>query len=652
MCAVVRPRSLVFGALICAGSLELAAQSPVKGSAKPAGFRLLARANALFAINRVSCSLNATGDICFQPPGRAAGGFWPRGTINHYIFNSGFQIAGVVGGTESFPWRGDTTGAHFFDGSGQVHGVPVRLIHSSTDPDDQANWPDAALVPDEPGNANVFHPLLRRRTNAGQGDVWWLTWEGDPRESRGRKHPLGVLLEQRGMGWNFPAGNEDIIYFLFTIYNITSTEPTDYSAVRAPLREILLEKAKEFQELNEREFEISLPDRGYPIEAAYVAFAADMDVGQFDLNYASVNVPFALGYTYDHRFSQPPGWTFDPDIFEPPFFAGSGFAGVKYLSSPRDSLGRELGLTNFSGYEGAGAFVDPAGVLQNYRYLSGRLDPGRDPQCNTGNPAVTRICYINQGFPSDMRFFQSTGPLTIPPGGSATVAVAYIFAAPVAVQSCSPPCDVRPGDPTILGDAARMAGGVNVVDSMTGYAGHEDVNQDGVVEQREFRVISRSLLDKALVAQAVFDNQFLLPFAPEAPPFYLIPGDNQVTVLWQPSPSETQGDPFFSTANSPTTTPPEGGPPVFNPLYDPNYRQFDVEGYRVYRGRVDSPSELNLIAQFDYTGTFIRDFQGQINPVPGCAPELGINTIDVVGSDTTFGCRQTSIACNPAWRPP
>ena len=26
-----------------------------------------------------------------------------------------------------------------------------------------------------------------------------------------------------------------------------------------------------------------------------------------------------------------------------------------------------------------------------------------------------------------------------------------------------------------------------------------------------------------------------------------------------------------------------------NPQYDPNYRQFDVEGYRVYRGRVDSP---------------------------------------------------------------
>ena len=44
----------------------------------------------------------------------------------------------------------------------------------------------------------------------------------------------------------------------------------------------------------------------------------------------------------------------------------------------------------------------------------------------------------------------------------------------------------------------------------------------------------------------MFNVRFLLPFAPEAPDFFLIPGDNQVTVLWQPSPTETTGDPFFA----------------------------------------------------------------------------------------------------------
>ncbi|MEZ0334604.1 MAG: hypothetical protein ACAI18_11390, partial [Gemmatimonadales bacterium] len=64
------------------------------------------------------------------------------------------------------------------------------------------------------------------------------------------------------------------------------------------------------------------------------------------------------------------------------------------------------------------------------------------------------------------------------------------------------------------------------------------------------------------------------------------------------------------------------------PLYDPNFRANDVEGYRIYRGRVDNPSELVLLAQFDQApdaatgkGLFL-DFRGLLNPDPGCAPEL------------------------------
>jgi hypothetical protein len=64
---------------------------------------------------------------------------------------------------------------------------------------------------------------------------------------------------------------------------------------------------------------------------------------------------------------------------------------------------------------------------------------------------------------------------------------------------------------------------------------------------------------------------------------------------------------------------------VANPLYDPNYRSSDVEGYRVYRGRVDSPNSMQLLAQFDYLGTFIPDFAGQVNPTTDCAPELGVD---------------------------
>jgi hypothetical protein len=169
----------------------------------------------------------------------------------------------------------------------------------------------------------------------------------------------------------------------------------------------------------------------------------------------------------------------------------------------------------------------------------------------------------------------------------------------------------------------------------TGYNG--DVNPaNGVADQGEFALpVAGSLLGKALVAQTVFNLGFLLPFAPEAPNFWLVPGNNQVTVLWSPSPTEQSGDPFFTVANAPTIANPETGLPEANPLYDPNYRQLDVEGYRVYRGRVDSPNELSLVAQFDYSGTSMLDFQAQVNPTAGCAPELGINTETVVPTPTT-----------------
>jgi len=377
-----------------------------------------------------------------------------------------------------------------------------------------------------------------------------------------------------------------------------------------------------------------------------------MDVAEAGANFSSVNVPFALGYVYEHTFAGAEGWTFDPAIFSPPFFPGAGFVGVKYLKSPIVN-GAEVGLTLFSNTINGGAFDDAQNTIQLFRYLSNNINPAAgDAPCNTGNPQDTKICFVNNTAPDDMRFFQSSGPLTLGPGQFGTIAVAYIFAPPVAVGDCSGPgtCDVFPGDPTRL-SALATADNANTVDSVAGFRGYDgDDDGNGLPDQGEFSApVAGSLLGKALVAQSVFDFGFLLPFAPEAPPFFLIPGNNQVTVLWQPSATETSGDPFFAVASQPTITDPVTGIVGPNPLYDPNYRQFDVEGYRVYRGRVDSPNELSLVAQFDYAGTLIRDFTSQVSfngqLQTGCAPELGINTVtitpnpdDPTVSDTTFGC--------------
>ena len=102
-------------------------------------------------------------------------------------------------------------------------------------------------MPAGDASQELFDPLLRGRVSASQGDVWFLSWEGNPAFSAGREHPLGILVEQRGLGCNFPAGNEDILYFIYTFYNVTASDPAAYAAVRPGMREILVEAGQRFQ---------------------------------------------------------------------------------------------------------------------------------------------------------------------------------------------------------------------------------------------------------------------------------------------------------------------------------------------------------------------------------------------------------------------
>jgi hypothetical protein len=622
---------------------------------KPGAFRLFSSAITVLVTNRVQCRIASDGQVCATGSSTVGGGIWPRGSADQYVFGSGINIGGIIeaGDKSVNGFAGDTAGAFFNNTAGGNNGEEVLPVFTTADAGDAANWPAAARVPCSAASASgpcidealgidpqgdLFDPALQGGIAASQGDLWFLSWEGNPSRLESRAHPLGILVETRAIGWNFPSGNEDILYFLYTFYNITSTNPADYTAIRPALREVLLQKAADFQALNTARFGINLPAGGYTIKDFYAAFVADMDVAVASANYASVNVPFQMGYTYEHTFSEAGsraiGWTFDPAIFgSAPFFNGPGFVGVKYLGSPLNpETNAPVGLTLFGTFSNStGSVQDPNDEKQLYRFITGRLLP-QDGACSLPDPLASKICYVNIGSSADMRFFQSSGPINLPPGGSGTITVAYIFAPPVSVGGCpGVNCDVKPANSTanldILGNPARMASGVNAIDTVTGYLGFTNggpLDTDPTkVTQDEISAVPGSLLGKAKVAQAVFDGKFLLPFAPERPEFFLVPGNNQVTVLWARSGTETRPDPFFQVASQPTIN----GTP--NALYDPNFRGFDVEGYRIYRGRTDSPTELQLIAQFDYAPSadgkgVMTDFRSLVNPSPTCAPELAV----------------------------
>jgi hypothetical protein len=659
-CQRVVVRAVVAAVALGATVASTAVAKP--GPSKPGGFRLFSSAQNIFVANRVQCRVFSSGQICATGSSTVGGGIWPRGTADQYVFGSGINIAGVIapGDKSVNGFAGDTAGAFFNNTAGGDNGQEVRPIFASADATDAANWPDAARVPCQAttvtgpcvDNAlgsdpqgDLYDAALQGGVAASQGDLWFVSWEGDPSRLESRAHPLGIAVETRALGWNFPTGNEDIIYFVYTFYNITSTIPADYAAIRPAMRDVLLEKAADFQALNTAKYGINLPVGGYTINKLFAAFVADMDVAAADGNYASVNVPFAMGYTYEHTFGEAAarsiGWSFDPAIFgSAPFFNGPGFVGVKYLRSPvNPATGEEVGLTLFGTFSrSSGSLQDPGDDKQLYRYITGGLTPS-DGACSLADPLASKICFVNIGSAADMRFFESSGPITLAPGGSGTIVVAYIFAPPVSVGGCpGAGCDVKPansnGNLTILGDPARMASGVNAIDTVTGYLdninGQPRIIPPGTVPvpdpdpahvtQDEFVTQPGSLLGKALTAQSIFDGKFLLPFAPERPEFFLVPGNNQVTVLWARSATEDPAhpDPFFQIASQPG-----------NPLYDPNFRGNDVEGYRIYRGRTNSPSELQLIAQFDYAPSadgkgIFKDFRSLVNPTATCAPELGV----------------------------
>jgi hypothetical protein len=627
MKVLLRSRSLAAGGLL---ALALAALIPATAAAKPEpgarprGFRLFARSLGAITVNRVYLGLNsAKGNIGVDSSNSSTigGGFWPKGSGNQFVFNSGLQVAGKVdnpGGA----WDGDVTGAFFFDPKGNTeHGSNVQNIYNFQNPADAGAWPDAARVPVEINEAdNFYNPILRGLASASQGDVWFVTWDGDPTLRGGRPHPLGVAVESRGLAWNYPTGNEDIVYFTFSFYNVTASDPNVYSGVRPAIRPIMQQLGAQFVSSNSSAFRVVLPAGGYAIDSLFSAFAADMDVSNAGSNFCSVNIPFALGFCYEHTFTFDPtsGEQYDdPTIWGPPFFGGPGFVGVKYLRSPTGAGEIQLFSNTINSATG---FRDPQNVFQLFRYLSGNLSTALGDQvCNVSGGRAVGICFINPSA-DDARFYQSSTALNLQPGAFGSIVVAYIFAAPVAIPGFAPSgsTDITPGNPVLLTNSALLTLGANTIDSLTGFNGYNDFESPDTVTQKEFTTIPGSLLDKALKAQIIFDNGFLLPFAPTTPNFYLIPGDNSVSIVWQPSASEVQGDPYYVVASNP------GTPTEPNLLYDPNYRQYDVEGYRIYRGRVDNSGSLTLVAQFDYAGTQMNDFTGQIQPVSTCAPELGV----------------------------
>jgi hypothetical protein len=558
------------------------------------------------------------GNICnniFTSP-FGGGGVWPAGTANQYLYNTGIQIAGIVG-ADGGPWAGDTTGAFFFDPRGtQSSGTALAGVYDSTDPDDLAEWPAEARVADD----DLFRPSDIGRAAISEQDTWTRYWDGDPSRLSGRPHPLGIAITQRSLQWHYPSGAESVIYFIFDIANVSAVD--------------------DFQSLNEAEFfadEDMLPNEGYTLAELYVALAADMDVTtRAGENFSSAILPLELSVSYHGGFDAPE-FAYPPELHYPPFFVRApGIVGTKFLTTPRAADGTRVGVTfwteTVNSFEG---LRDPVGVEQLWRYLSGNIEavPGETtcnvpPEIAGPTPATSRrsVCWTS-GEAQDTRYTLATGPFELPAGDTQTIAVAYVVAptletlpdgTPIGIvahssdPNANPPGvpSFHPGFPSARGCTDETATDCTDVDPANEVRPIERaagwVSYDGPVpatalespaqKLEEFAVetATHSLLDRALVVQAIFDAKFLLPRPPEPPEFYLLPGDGAVTILWEPSPTDGLGDPYFALASDPQSV-----------LYNRNYREFDVIAYELWRGA--SPDALEPIGVFRHSDRFFID---------------------------------------------
>jgi hypothetical protein len=556
-------------------------------------------AGVLLRGNRVRCPIEETGAFC-------VGATWPAGAANRYLFSSGLQIAARIPADAGFAWAGDTVGAFFADARGtQHHGTAL-----SPPRDSRAlpflRWPPDALV--RPGFP--FDPVFAGRRAVSEQDVTVRFWDGDPTRLSGRRHPMGVAVDVRAMAWPYPVGNDDVVYFVLDVYNVSAADAAAYVGLDAATASAMAEIGRRFQRGVETALGVSLPDAGYRLDSLYLGLHVDPDVEDASQNYSTAILPFDAAAGYKSNFTAS-GWRLPAEVHGPPFAPAPGFAGAAFLATPGgDATGLAPHVTMFTNFTGsATGFPDPVGVVQLWRVLSGNVSTSAgDNPCTVPSPVLHRLCFLTS-VARDTRFTVSSGPVSLEPGARATFVVAYPFAGAVA-SAVTIGQDVPPGMPPQPDSLVLGTDTVRTIDRALGWVSHADRDGNGVIAASEVETVPRSFLHKVQVARAVTNAGFRLAAPPEPPVFHLVPGDGKVTVVWEPSATETLGDPYHASASDPTS-----------PLFDPSFRRFDVEGYRVYRGR--SPGSLSLMAQFDHDGTTFEDRTGILD-YGSCAPELGM----------------------------
>jgi hypothetical protein len=478
----------------------------------------------------------------------SAGGEWPKGSNEFYIYGAGIWVGGTVDDrslqTLAFRRYGSVRDSVLYNsitdprvvigynpsgGAEEFSGLTDIFI--SDHPEDYGNqelknfWP---LLDDE-GNPIVVG-IEDSYTEYDDQDA--TRWDTGINSNAGdgidiAKFGVGVKVIQHTYSWNY-ENNKTIHFFVYDVVNIRE------------------DKA--------------------PIRNCFLTVMCDGDIG-----------PTANDDLVGFDHSRNLGYEYDSDGAEQGFSRVPGYLGFKFLESPAatydvdlngddqindDSIlindvyvkdvkkGQKLGLTSFKTSNLQSG--DPDTEPEKYLIMAGHNYPDVTDQAYAPFDLGTGTV------PVDQRLFQNTGPFLLAPVGETVIDTVWSW------DESSSELHIASID-TVMGDTVRVTVAVLMAPD--------------IVE----------LPKVADIAQSIYNTGFVLPRPPDKPNVTVVPDDKKVFISWD-NVAELSKDPYYNFTSDPS-----------NALYDPNYIQMDFEGYKLYRSPSGLPGTYELLASWDKT---------------------------------------------------
>ncbi|MEO0085434.1 MAG: hypothetical protein ABIK37_02255 [candidate division WOR-3 bacterium] len=427
-----------------------------------------------------------------------AGGCWPAPIKNAYIFGAGLWFGSLKPRGDG---RMDTLVTFGYNpNSGGTEMTPTSFLHAPSGAgatEDRifvypADWPPRPR--DYFVTEGVPDSLVPTEAFSLQ-DMWCVYSDGAPENHISPGKPQGIEIYQTIYAWNYPS-NQDVFFIIYTVRN-AGTDTLKRCFMGA----------------------VCDPD---------VGDASDDMVGTL-LNDSVPGVGWVRNVGFvgdnDNRETQGGRWLWEGGT--PGVFA------YKFLESPRDPEGNQLGMKAFKKFT---IDIDP--VTDPAQYLT---MAGYDYRTGVYAPYDSALDIA----PADKRFVQCSGPFDMAPGQVERLIVACI-GAPFGGE----------GQPW----ADRFPNG----------------GKDSLIH----------LARTANAAQFIYDQGWLLPGPPPSPNLTLVPGDNQVRIVWDNLPERTPDRYYEKVASDPGS-----------PGYDPKYMAYDFQGYVVYKSK--NGADWQILGQCD-----------------------------------------------------